>query len=104
MNKILIRKFVSILVWVFAFCVVQQATCEEYNGNKKSVISSRYISVSEYLRLHPEERSVSVKFSKIVSGPGKPITSGQQQKKVKNCNCLSWRTGIGLLAKEPSVL
>ncbi len=83
----MLRHRIIALLFAFLFLAAgcQAPEKSEFTDSPDKVATppvDRFITVEQYLRLHPEERPISEKFSAIVHQPPKPLTAGQQTKPV----------------------
>ena len=62
---------------------MQSLVAGEYYVRENKIISTRYISVADYFDIHPEQKRISQRFSEMVNGVATPVTSVQQEQKVK---------------------
>ena len=81
MDKWIVKLFFMFL-FLF-FILLQQVESKEHSGHHCTTFDSNYISVTEYLMLHPDELDISRKFSQIVSDTADPVPSSAKGKKVK---------------------
>lgn len=73
------RGLFGVLPWVVFFALVALPVPQVVGSG----VPEMYISGDEYLRIHPEQKDVSVRFSEIVSGRARALSATPPVQKVK---------------------